>query len=154
MTPPVTDIDRRTLLRSGLAATALGTLGATGGCSTAICSKPGKPSAGPDLIGPGSPQVAAAEAARVKTGRTAATALVATVGQVDLGGVVVNTWSYHGQIPGPEIRVGKGDVIHAGLSNKLAAPTTVHWHGMAIRNNMDGVPKRPRRPSPPARRRP
>jgi FtsP/CotA-like multicopper oxidase with cupredoxin domain len=140
VTPPVTDIDRRTLLRSGLAATALGTLGATGGCSTGTSSKPGKPSAGPDLIGPGSPQVAAAEAARAKTGRTADATLVATAGQVDLGGVVVNTWSYHGQIPGPEIRVRKGDVIDADLSNQLAAPTTVHWHGIALRNNMDGVP--------------
>ena len=140
VTPPVTDIDRRTLLRSRLAATVLGTLGAASSCSTATSSRPGKASAGPDLIGPSSPQVAAAEAARAKTGHTAAAALVATAGQVDLGGVMVNTWSDHGQIPGPEIRVRKGDVIHAGLSNQLAAPTTVHWHGIALRNNMDGVP--------------
>lgn len=140
VTPPVTDLDRRTLLRSGLAATALGTLGGASGCSTATSSKPVKAPAGPDLIGPGSPQVAAAEAARAKTGRTADATLVATAGQVDLGGLVVNTWSYHGQIPGPEIRVRKGDVIHVAVSNQLAAPTTVHWHGIAIRNNMDGVP--------------
>jgi multicopper oxidase len=140
VTLPVTDIDRRALLRSGLAATALGALGAASGCSSAASGKPGKTSAGPNLIGPGSPQVAAAETARAKTGRTVDAALAATAGPVDLGGVTVNTWSYHGQIPGPEIRVRKGDVIRAGLSNQLPAPTGVHWHGIAIRNNMDGVP--------------
>jgi hypothetical protein len=67
----VTQIDRRALLRSGLAAAAgaVGAVGAVTGCSTATPSaKPGKPAAGPHLIGPGSPQVAAAEAARQKTG--------------------------------------------------------------------------------------
>jgi FtsP/CotA-like multicopper oxidase with cupredoxin domain len=61
-------------------------------------------------------------------------------GHVDLGGPVVATWSYGGQIPGPEIRVRKGQVIQALLANRLPAETTVHWHGVAIRNNMDGVP--------------
>lgn len=26
------------------------------------------------------------------------------------------------------------------LANQLPEPTTVHWHGIAIRNDMDGVP--------------
>lgn len=73
----VTQIDRRTLLRTGLAATALSALG-TAGCSTAASpAQPGKPVAGPHLIGPDSPQVAATEAARYKTGRVVPVALAA-----------------------------------------------------------------------------
>ncbi|EUA77304.1 multicopper oxidase family protein, partial [Mycobacteroides abscessus] len=26
------------------------------------------------------------------------------------------------------------------VANGLPAPTTVHWHGIALRNDMDGVP--------------
>jgi len=137
----VTHTDRRTLLRSGLAATTLGVLGAATGCTTAASpAKPGTSAGGPHLIGPDSPQVAAAEAARPKTGSVVPVALAATAGPVDLGGVVVNTWTYHGQVPGPEIRVRKGDVIQAALGNQLPAQTTVHWHGVALRTNMDGVP--------------
>jgi FtsP/CotA-like multicopper oxidase with cupredoxin domain len=144
----VTQIDRRTLFRNGLAATALSALG-TAGCTTAASpAKPGKPAAGPHLTGPDSPQVAATEAARYKTGRVVPVALAATAGPVDLGGVVVNTWTYHGQVPGPEIRVRKGDVVQAMLGNQLPAQTTVHWHGIAIRNNMDGVPMMTQAPVP------
>ncbi len=136
----MTDPDRRTLLRSSLAATALSALGAAG-CSTSVTPvKSGKPAARARLIGPTNPQVAATEAARAKTGRTVDAALAAAAGPVDLGGVTVHTWSYGGQIPGPEIRVHRGDVIGAALANRLPAPTTVHWHGITIRNNMDGVP--------------
>ena len=140
VTLPVTYIDRRTLLCSGLAATTLEVLGAAGCTTAAPPAKPGTPAAGPHLIGPDSPQVAAAEAARHKTGSAVPVALGAAAGPVDLGGVVVNTWSYHGQIPGPEIRVRKGDVVQATVGNHLPDQTTVHWHGIALRNNMYGVP--------------
>jgi multicopper oxidase len=132
----MTSIDRRFFLRAGLAATALGA--AATACSTST-SSPAAP-AGAGLIGPDSPQVAAAQAARRATGRIVPAVLDAAAGLVDLGGVTVRTWSYGGEIPGPQIRVRKGDVIGAVLANRLPAATTVHWHGIAIRNNMDGVP--------------
>ena len=100
--------DRRAVLRSGLAAAALGAVGAASGCTA-------KPAARHDLIGPGSPQVAAAEAARHATGGTVLAGVAPQAGHVDLGGRIVQTWSYGGQIPGPEIRVRKGDVIQALL---------------------------------------
>jgi multicopper oxidase len=134
----MSSIDRRSFLRGGLAAAALGTTGAAAGCSSGAASPAAR--AGRYLIGPGSSQVAAAEAARHTTGRVVPAALEAVAGPVDLGGVTVHTWSYRGQVPGPEIRVRKGDVLQARLSNRLPDPTTVHWHGIAIRNDMDGVP--------------
>jgi multicopper oxidase len=135
--PLVSIPDRRTVLRSGLAAAALGAVGAATGCT----ARPASPApAGRRLIGPDSPQVAAAEAARHATGGTVMAGVAPEAGHVDLGGPVVATWSYGGQIPGPEIRVRKGQVVQALLANRLPAATTVHWHGVAIRNDMDGVP--------------
>jgi len=133
-------IDRRSFLRGGLAAAALGTVGASAACSTSPVPQAGAPGSGGGLIAPGSPQVAAAEAARHGTGRVVPAVLDAVPGPVDLGGVTVRTWSYHGEVPGPEIRVRKGDIVQAALANRMPDPTTVHWHGIAIRNDMDGVP--------------
>jgi len=130
--------DRRTVLRSGLAAAALGAVGAAAGCTARPASSAAP--AGRRLIGPDGPQVAAAEAARHAAGGTVLAGVAPGAGHVDLGGPVVATWSYGGQIPGPEIRVRKGQVIQALLANRLPAATTVHWHGAAIRNDMDGVP--------------
>src|SRR6266702_3104583 len=140
--------DRRTVLRSGLAAAALGAVGAATGCTAS--PKAGSP-AGHGLIGPGSPQVTAAEAARRATGGTVLAGVAPEAGHVDLGGPVVPTWSYGGQVPGPEIRVRKGQVLQALLVNQLPAATTVHWHGVAIRNNMDGVPGMTQEPVPAGR---
>lgn len=55
-------------------------------------------------------------------------------------GRFVEAYAYNGQIPGPEIRVRQGDHIRMVLHNKLAESTTVHFHGLALPNNMDGVP--------------
>jgi FtsP/CotA-like multicopper oxidase with cupredoxin domain len=67
---------------------------------------------------------------------------------VDLGGPVVHTWSYDGVVPGPVIRVSKGDVVRATFTSRISQPTTVHWHGVALRNDMDGtqVTQQPIRP--------
>ena len=136
--------DRRAVLRSGMAVAAVGALGGISGCTARPAASP----AGHGLIEPGSPQVAAAEAARHTTGRIVLAGAAPVTGRVDLGGPVVETWSYAGQIPGPEIRVRKGDVIQALLVNQLPVATTVHWHGVAIRNNMDGVPGMTQAPVP------
>lgn len=100
---------------------------------------PGRASA--QLIGPRSPQVAQAEAARAVAGaRTVDVTLTASPTTVDIGGRTVQTWAFNGTVPGPTIRVTAGDVIRARVVNQLTAPLTVHWHGIALRNNMDGVP--------------
>lgn len=124
-------VSRRSFLRAGLAAGAVSVLPAC---------RPAGLSATSGFIGPDSPQIAAIEIARRKSGRLVKFDLEAVAGRVDLGGVAVHTWSYGGEVPGPPIRVSRGDMIQAGLANRLPQETTVHWHGMAIRNDMDGVP--------------
>jgi FtsP/CotA-like multicopper oxidase with cupredoxin domain len=57
----------------------------------------------------------------------------------DLAGRVVETVGYNGKLPGPEIRVRAGEELEVRFRNALDAPTTIHWHGLALRNDMDGV---------------
>ena len=75
-------------------------------------------------------------------------ALAPSPTQVDLGGVSVRTWAYDGQVPGREIRIRKGETLRAAVSNKLPADTSIHWHGLAIVNDMDGVPPLTQAPIP------
>jgi len=48
-------------------------------------------------------------------------------------------WGYGGTAPGPTLRVRQGQRLRADLVNRLPQPTTVHWHGIRIDNEMDGV---------------
>jgi FtsP/CotA-like multicopper oxidase with cupredoxin domain len=52
----------------------------------------------------------------------------------------VEAWTYNGDIPGPLIRVHVGDRLIVHFKNNLPKPTTVHWHGMRVPIEMDGVP--------------
>lgn len=54
-------------------------------------------------------------------------------------GLIVNCWGYNGQVPGPVIEAVEGDRVRIKVTNKLDAPTTVHWHGVLLPNGMDGV---------------
>lgn len=48
-------------------------------------------------------------------------------------------WTYNGLNPGQEIRVKQGERVKVRFTNKLSEPTSIHWHGIRIANNMDGV---------------
>ena len=49
------------------------------------------------------------------------------------------TWTYDNRVPGPEIRLTRGDRVRIRLDNRLPQPTTIHWHGLAVPPAMDGV---------------
>lgn len=104
---------------------------------TPATSNPGV--GGPTTIGPGDPSVAAAEAARVSTGRVAKFDLRAAPARIAIGRRELDTWAFDGSIPGKEIRVTRGDTLEVALANDLPQDTTIHWHGLALRNDMDGV---------------
>lgn len=48
-------------------------------------------------------------------------------------------WGYNGGVHGPTIEAVEGDRVRIYVTNKLGAPTTVHWHGIFLPNGMDGV---------------
>ncbi len=51
-----------------------------------------------------------------------------------------DVWAYEGSVPGPLLRVPQGGTLRVRVVNDLAAPTSVHWHGVRLPNAMDGVP--------------
>ena len=59
---------------------------------------------------------------------------------LDLGGVSVDTWAYGESLPGATIRATAGDLLRVRVDNQLPVETTVHWHGIRLRNVADGVP--------------
>jgi multicopper oxidase len=83
--------------------------------------------------------IAAAEAARPHTGRTVTASLTPEPATIDLGGALARTLAYGDAIPGPLIRANVGDEPAVTLANHLEHPTSVHWHGIAVRNDMDGA---------------
>jgi len=95
---------------------------------------------GTERVEPASAAVANAEKARSTTGVVVSRALRAAPARIDLGGKTVDTWAYDQSLPGSIIRVKAGDLLKVQLTNGLPAPTTIHWHGLALRNDMDGVP--------------
>ena len=49
-------------------------------------------------------------------------------------------WGFNGSAPGPTIQVNQGDRVRVVVDNHLPEPTSMHWHGFEIPNNMDGAP--------------
>lgn len=66
-----------------------------------------------------------------------------------LPGTRVTAWTYNGLVPGPEIRVPYGQRVRVVVTNSLPEATTVHWHGIAVPNAMDGVPDVTQKPIQP-----
>jgi FtsP/CotA-like multicopper oxidase with cupredoxin domain len=57
--------------------------------------------------------------------------------------------SYNGSIPGPTLRVQQGSEIFVNVTNETEMDTTVHWHGLRLENQYDGVPHDTQAPIPP-----
>jgi manganese oxidase len=54
-------------------------------------------------------------------------------------GLRARCWGYSGRVHGPTLEAVEGDRVRVYVTNKLVAPTTVHWHGVFLPNGMDGV---------------
>ncbi|WP_271411401.1 copper resistance system multicopper oxidase [Pseudomonas sp. Q1-7] len=46
----------------------------------------------------------------------------------------------NGTLPGPLLRWREGDTVTLRVHNRLDEDTSIHWHGMILPANMDGVP--------------
>nr|WP_312230517.1 multicopper oxidase family protein [Pseudomonas sp.] len=55
-------------------------------------------------------------------------------------GHVTPAWTFGGQAPGVELRCRQGDELRVRFINHLPEPTTIHWHGIRLPLEMDGVP--------------
>lgn len=134
------DDNYRSTLLSRRRVLALTGLGAVGVAAAAYGGARSSTSTG---VGPGSSaveQYAAEQRRRLPTGRTIAHTLTAAPDQAELGALTSAAWLFGGSLPGPVLRGAVGDRMKLTVRNQLPEPTTVHWHGVTVPNNMDGVP--------------
>lgn len=111
--------------------------GVLGGAALVACSR--STTATAPGGGGATDAIAAAEAARPHTGKTVTARLAPGSADIDLGGTKAHTLAYNNAVPGPLIRANVGDEIAVTVDNGLDHPTSMHWHGLAVRNDMDGA---------------
>jgi len=61
----------------------------------------------------------------------------------------IDVWGYNGSCPGPTIQITQGDRIRVIFENGLPESTTIHWHGLEVPIDQDGVPFISQKPVPP-----
>jgi CopA family copper-resistance protein len=59
---------------------------------------------------------------------------------VNLTGRTRTALTINGSLPGPLLRWKEGDTITLNVANALDEDTSIHWHGILLPANMDGVP--------------
>ena len=66
--------------------------------------------------------------------------LVIDESPVNFTGVVRMATTINGSIPAPTLRLKEGDDVTIRVTNKLSVPSSIHWHGIILPYQMDGVP--------------
>ena len=59
---------------------------------------------------------------------------------VNFSGRERTAMAINGSIPGPLLRWREGDIVTLRVRNRLPQDTSIHWHGIVLPANMDGVP--------------
>lgn len=59
---------------------------------------------------------------------------------LDIGGRMGDTVTINGSIPGPLVRLKEGQDAVIRVTNQLDEDTSIHWHGLLVPYEMDGVP--------------
>jgi FtsP/CotA-like multicopper oxidase with cupredoxin domain len=52
----------------------------------------------------------------------------------------IDAWGYNGSCPGPTIQINQGDRVRIIVENALPESTSMHWHGLEVPIEQDGVP--------------
>ena len=67
--------------------------------------------------------------------------------ELEIGSLAVNftgrprlATAVNARLPAPLLRWREGDLIRVRVRNRLSARTSIHWHGLLLPANMDGVP--------------
>jgi len=74
------------------------------------------------------------------------------VKQVIVPGRTFDLWGFNGSAPGPTIQANEGDRVRIVFDNHLPEPTGIHWHGLELPIEMDGVPGIGQKPVMPGER--
>jgi CopA family copper-resistance protein len=117
--PPAMPLDRRQLLRSALA---------LGGGATALALLPGwARSATPGFS---TLPTLSGEDIRLTIDHAA----------LKVDGRAGHAIAINGTVPGPLIRLKEGQIVRLHVTNNLPEETSIHWHGLLVPFQMDGVP--------------
>lgn len=66
--------------------------------------------------------------------------LVIDTTRVDFDGRAGIATTVNGSLPGPTLRMREGDTVTIRVTNRLRETTSIHWHGILLPFQMDGVP--------------
>ena len=116
--PPPTDLSRRRFVQGVAIGGAVAGLGLLRPSNVWALTSPGQPTvlSGTDF---------ALDIAEMPVNYTGATRLATTV---------------NGGIPGPLLRWKEGTTVNLRVTNRLRVPTSIHWHGIILPFQEDGVP--------------
>jgi FtsP/CotA-like multicopper oxidase with cupredoxin domain len=64
-------------------------------------------------------------------------------------GIYTEGWGFNRQVPGPELRIKEGDNVRIIFENRHTKEHTIHWHGVHVPTEMDGVPSISQKPVQP-----
>ena len=107
-------VDRRTLLRGALGLSAAGLLPAWARATEGLRS----------------PAALTGEEIKLTVGHTMA----------KIDGKAGHAVTVNGGVPGPLIRLKEGQNVRLSVTNNLDEDTSIHWHGLLVPFQMDGVP--------------
>ena len=118
-----TTLDRRTLIRAAAGATLAGAFPAWARSGTAG-------------------HVAAHDAHRGVGAALSGETIALTVAPARFGtaGRAAHAVAINGTVPAPLIRLKEGQNVRIAVTNRLAEDTSIHWHGLLLPFQMDGVP--------------
>ncbi|QQR83465.1 multicopper oxidase family protein [Candidatus Peregrinibacteria bacterium] len=86
----------------------------------------------------GLPEAKPSEMVELKDGDTYQ--MTAMMAQQKVGKRVIKRLAYNQQIPGPLLKVPQNATISIVFKNELEVDTTIHSHGLRLKNEFDGVP--------------
>jgi manganese oxidase len=102
--------------------------------------KPAEPPPGPDpwlpMVTPDLPDLPFERDGAVKVFRLIAEPVKRKIAPFK----TIDTWGYNGSCPGPTIQVQQGERVRVIFENRLPESTSLHWHGLEVPIEQDGVP--------------
>lgn len=61
-------------------------------------------------------------------------------GAIEVAGRSGHAFAVNGRVPGPLVRLKEGEAVTLRVANHLAQDTSIHWHGLLLPFQFDGVP--------------
>ena len=66
--------------------------------------------------------------------------LVIARSKLDVDGRIAMPTVVNGSLPGPVLRFREGEIVTIHVTNQLEETSSIHWHGLIVPADMDGVP--------------